>query len=70
MSKVTTAVESKITNSLPSQFGIMVDGWSEMSTSTHYIGVYAVYAKAGKRISVMLAFAPLIDETTMKTIWT
>lgn len=65
MSKVTTAVESKITNSLPSQFGIMVDGWSEMSTSTHYIGVYAVYAKDGKRISVMLAFAPLIDETTM-----
>ena len=65
MSKVTTAVESKITNSLPSQFGIMVDGWSEMSTSTHYIGVYTVYAKDGKRISVMLAFAPLIDETTM-----
>ena len=29
MSKGTTAVEPKITNSLPSQFGIMVDGWSD-----------------------------------------
>ena len=27
--------------------------------------MYAVYANDGKRISVMLAFAPLIDETTM-----
>ena len=42
-----------------------MDGWSEMSTSTHYIGVYAVYANDGKRISVMLAFPPLIDQTTM-----
>ena len=68
MSKVTTAVEWKITNSLPSQFGIMVDGWLEMSTSTHYIGMYAVYAKDGKRLPVMLAFAPLIDETTTEEV--
>jgi hypothetical protein len=41
--KLTTErVEKKIADSLPNEFGIIIDGWKE--GTTHYIAVFASYA--------------------------
>ena len=39
--KMVKKVECKVRESLPDKFGILIDGWSETSTSTHYVGIFA-----------------------------
>ena len=43
MQKVTKSVEKKSSQKLPSKFGFLIDGWSDMETSTHYLADFAVY---------------------------
>ena len=43
MQKLTKSVEKKISEELPSKFGVLIDGWSDMGTSTQYFAVFAVY---------------------------
>jgi len=62
--KLTTErVEKKIADSLPNNFGIIIDGWKE--GTTHYIAVFAIYANnVGVGNHLLLAIAPPFDETT------
>ena len=36
-----------------------------MGTSTHYVDIFAVYCLEEKMETVMLTFAPLIEETSL-----
>ena len=50
---------------LPSQFGIVIDGWKEVSI--HYIAIFANYSDiegACHYPLLALAIAPQLDETT------
>jgi hypothetical protein len=38
------------------------DGWTCDGTNTHYIGIFALYAKDGKAKQVLLALQPTLDE--------
>ena len=58
-------VEKQLSHEMPSSFGIMIDGWSEMATTTHLIGVFAVYTARGERKLPLQGFAPLLDETSL-----
>jgi hypothetical protein len=62
--KLTTEmVEKKVANSLPSQFGIIIDGWKE--GTTHYIAVFASFpGDGGVGKYPLLAIAPPFDETS------
>ena len=40
MKKITVSVEESIKAELPSKFGIVIDGWSDMATSTHYFAIF------------------------------
>ena len=44
-------VEKEISLTLPNSFGIMIDSWSETSTSTHYLGIFAVFPEKKKQRS-------------------
>ena len=41
--KTYTKYITHLTKELPARFRIMIDGWSGMETSSHYIGVFALY---------------------------
>ena len=62
MEKVTIKIEKKIADDLLEKFGIIFDGWSDMGTSTHYVGIFACYSKMGEHKRLLLAFLALIDE--------
>jgi hypothetical protein len=58
---VTTAVELKVAEALPTKFGIVIDGWK--SGTTHYIAVFASYANSyGENEIPLLAIAPPFNE--------
>jgi hypothetical protein len=63
--KVVKGVETVIGRTLPDQFGLVVDGWSE--DTTHYFAVFAVFGAIidGKEVAkrYLLAMSPLADET-------
>jgi hypothetical protein len=63
MVKVSAAVETKLKEELPSRFGLIFDGWSDVDT--HYVAVFAVYMSSGSVARPLLAFAPLLDETNL-----
>lgn len=56
-------VELKIKNSLPSKFGLVLDGWTDKST--HYIAVFAIFPSDSNRREILLAFSPLLDESDL-----
>ena len=61
---VAEKVEQKITVLLPEKFGIIIDGWSDSSTSEYYLALYAIYpSSSNENNSTLLAFSPLIDTT-------
>jgi hypothetical protein len=61
---LTTAVEEKITAELPSQLGLLIDGWSE--GSTHFIALFASFlCKNGKVQTRLLSIAPPSDEESL-----
>lgn len=46
--------------SLPSKFGIVIDGWDDGS-GNYYVAIYAVYSREEKVILPLLACQPLTD---------
>ena len=59
-------VEGEIYRSLPNLFGLIIDGWSDMSTSTHFLGIFALYpGQLNEQKRALLTFSPLLDETTL-----
>ena len=58
MENLTRKVESKISKVLPENFGSLLDGWSDIGTSTHYMAIYAIFATD----LPLLAFSPLENE--------
>ena len=56
-------VEKKIEWELPEKFGLILVGWSENGSGTHYVGIFAVYqSKEGQPETPLIAFSPLLDE--------
>ena len=45
MTKLEREVENSVASSLPTKFGLIIDGW--IDGSTHYLGVFAVYEHEG-----------------------
>ena len=42
-------MEKEIEQALPDKFALVIDGWSEVGSSAHYVGVYAFFrSKAGQ----------------------
>ena len=61
---LTKKVERKVEESLPQTFGLVIDGWSEGGTGTHYMAVFAAFQnKDLKPQALLMAFSPLLDET-------
>ncbi|KAI8894701.1 hypothetical protein BC833DRAFT_603924 [Globomyces pollinis-pini] len=58
---ITDKVEKKIADSLPDQFGIIIDGWNE--DSTYHIALFANFDGHEVGPYPLLAIAPPIDET-------
>lgn len=58
---VEAAIDIKLKEELPAKFGLVIDGWTE--GTTHYLGVYAAYAKSGTNYTRFLTISPPIDET-------
>ena len=68
MHLVTKEVEKSIRNQLTDKFALAIDGWT--SNSTHYVGIFATFPNGKKDCgyeSVLLAFTPLLDETTQSS---
>ena len=61
MNLVVEKVEIGISEILPAEnFGLIIDGWSDMGTSTHYIGIFAAFQNKGKNLQTpMLCFGKL-----------
>ena len=51
-------VLERISNDLPSQFGLLFDSWSALSN--HYIAVYVVYEHDGSPMYALLGLRPLL----------
>ena len=49
---------------MPRKFGVMLDGWTDNGTSTHYITIFACFPdkKTKQATFPLLAFSPLPDE--------
>ena len=60
---VTRKTEEAIARALPTKFALLYDGWS--SASTHYVGIMASFPKDQGHEIALLAFSPLLDETTL-----
>ena len=55
-----------IKKQLPSKFGLIFDGWTDSSTSTHFFAVFAVYpGKNGDAEKHLIAFSPLLQEESV-----
>ena len=69
MNKMVSTVEKEISEKLPQFFGLMIDGWTEMGSSTHYLGVFGLFSdkSTGQSVCPLLAFSPLIDESSYTT---
>ena len=66
MNKMVSTVEKEIPEKLPQFFGLMIDGWTEMGSSTHYLGVFGLFSdkSTGQSVCPLLAFSSLIDESS------
>ena len=60
LTKTARPLEKDIETALLDKFDLMIHGWSEMGSSTHYVGVYAfLQAKQVRQSTFFLAFAPV-----------
>lgn len=57
-------VKNKVKLKLPSNFGLIFDGWKE--GLYHYVAVFAVYEENGKTVYPLLGFRPIPDDETRK----
>ena len=66
MNKMVSTVEKEISEKLSQFFGLMIDGWTEMGSSTHYLGVFGLFSdkSTGQSVCPLLAFSLLIDESS------
>ena len=66
MNKMVSTVEKEISEKLPQFFGLLIDDWTEMGSSTHYLGVFGLFSdkSTGQSVCPLLAFSPLIDESS------
>ena len=66
---VTKKVEEFFNTELSEKFGIMLDGWSEKSTSTQHLAIFSTHHFEGDETPEinLLAFSPLLDETSFST---
>ena len=60
---VSRKTEEAIAKAVPTNFALLYDGWS--SASTHYFGIMASFPKDQGHEIALLAFSPLLDETTL-----
>ncbi|ETN06302.1 hypothetical protein PPTG_13659 [Phytophthora nicotianae INRA-310] len=60
MEDVTKAVERSIGLDMPTEFGLMFDGWSH--GTEHYLAVYACYDGPSGPCYPLLSMAPIMDE--------
>ncbi|RLN87608.1 hypothetical protein BBJ28_00017353 [Nothophytophthora sp. Chile5] len=60
MNSVTHAMEAKIRDEMPEQFGLVIDGW--FHASEHCLAVFACYEIDGIDQYPLLAMAPLIND--------
>ena len=61
----TKKVETEIAATLPQSFGIVINGWSDMNTSTNFLAIFACYGNSkdrGTSATPLLAFSPLLNE--------
>lgn len=70
---LTKKFEAHISNKLPEKFAIVIVGWS--NNDTYYLEVFAPFPYTGMMTksqfsfeSVLLAFSPLLDETSLTAI--
>ena len=60
---LTRVVEQRISQELPNHFGIMLDGWTDMSVSTHFVAIFAIWPnERNEQKTALLAFSPLLQE--------
>ena len=62
MDLVTKEVEKKVSEKLPEKFGIIIDGWSDMSTSSYYLGIFACFRHKEVTECPLLTFSVLNNE--------
>lgn len=62
MLKIRDLMQEKIAIALPTEFGLVLDGWSD-SNKRHYTGLYAIYFQENETCSSLLQFSPFTDET-------
>ena len=62
--ELTRKVEEKLSAELPNRFALVIDGWTDAPTSTHYLAVLPVIQtdRIKKACNPLLAFSPLIHE--------
>ncbi|RLN75737.1 hypothetical protein BBJ28_00007540 [Nothophytophthora sp. Chile5] len=60
ITRLVVRVEALVRGMLPEHFGIMVDGWTDVST--HYIGIIATFMEGGQYREVLLGCSPPLDE--------
>ena len=63
---MTKEVELLVSNELPNKFAVIMDGWTDTGTSTHYLSVRACNEdpqSTNEVKFVLLAFTPLLDES-------
>ena len=61
----TQLVEKEVAKELPDTFGLIIDGWIDGSTSTHYFAIFGCYQdknEPGNSKSPLLTMSPLLDE--------
>ncbi|KAG3118914.1 hypothetical protein PI124_g11581 [Phytophthora idaei] len=58
--RVTEAVEDKVDQEMPDNFGIIFDGWS--NDSEHYLATFATYEVDGLVRTPLLSMAPIVSE--------
>ena len=59
---VEAGIEKNLKTELPTDFGLIIDGWTE--GSTHYFGVFASHRKNGNNYTRFLTISPPVDETS------
>ena len=63
MQLVVRKVEAVIASEMPSSIGLLFDGWT--SGSTYFVAIYATYVIKSETRRVLLALAPLLEETDL-----
>ena len=64
-------MEERIAGDLPKKFGLIIDGWSVMGSSTQFSDTFACYEnskKAGTAKTPFSAFSLLVDEASMNAL--